>query len=1422
MIAMMTTKGWTFNYYIADACVVMLDWNSTTTPDEEHASDIQTLTTCLIQRIQNTETSVWKDNLRIIREMMLRWTSCLEAGIPCTALIEQFARPDDPSGNLCGIHLVGMLAQSGATLYVADESRPELTAEIFYKRLVAKLSSTSSPTYKQTSMCIGGMLRALEGNTRHHGMVLNMTKHVLNDLFDQRSGYTDTGQFLSCLHIICDDKRGYPRMLDKALCSKLFSKLPTLNGEFLIHCLRLLYWGAESQPEDMMQELKGTIGIKILIGHQDSQVQAIFLELILKLWKLDPMLLKKDLVEMLPALRKAFVANRDAKCRKNYYTFVAEVYTRISTDEAGEDTVFTGMNDQLLTILREGLLDANAEIRKLVLTQWSTNVIREDEPTHRLESLMSSLYDDGFENKFLATATHVLLEAAACGSNFEQKLFNKPLEDCEWSEMLIDETYQNPNTLLIPLFAASQSMTMGTQTMGSQSQMGTQAGFGGEGGFIRATQEVGAGRFAMTQSQTGGSYSGGAASQSTYGGFGGPVGGTYTPRLKKRTRDPSSFIKTDTPSKKDHQKNRKFAKWADLKRKKVQKDKVDSKKRRLNEVHLQRKYRSGELPDIEINHSELIKPLQILALQDSEFAQLLFSELFESLYKVVQDKTQKGHKEFADRQAAIHGSLAQMVRPSLQNDALYVSCVLNLCTVVQEVEVNPEDIVKRSMSSMSFHSGILLLEHLLSNKIGSGEEQGHDVEHIWVALANLYQKIEEKDVVRGIFRSISTENADDMLCALDLEAEGRLELALTQYQAAAGQAQATVTMRGFCADSVLDLAFKLCKWDTVDASIKSRLDAQGGTGAARTISMMSDVHLMDPQMVAWTQQYLAYDLSQNDDGQQAANHNAGVHLFDFTARAKEHPDHWKATQNEHANLLSFCHLKQAVTAMQGGKKDGLVHKACADAEFYAAKSVQNFISKWPQLHPLMSLSRRKALQSLQPLAEMQEYFRLRTSSVLTPEVTDRVVAQWQKRRPCSLVDGLPVWESSARCRSILLDGLSVHLEDRARQNAYDDDYKQLVTNSHSTVTSARVRNQLGLTREGYAQRANDYGLSRQKAVFAFIKGKIPADSMLQRELAFEWRCLAANANFTKTRHHLKQGTDLSVRTNGLTQFKDVLVALHRLNDFVGIPSGAQERKDNDVLTETDYVRAHSLVAAGLWCFSQLLFESAALTDGSASFKEHYSALPADPKDKKAKKHIDDRLPKVLKVEPDATAAVCAKQAHARFLAVLQEITQPHEGAGAHIDPAVAEELATAHITLAQFADEVRQYEPAQQKIVWGSSASVADTMKDYQSKVVYNVLKAMELGSDAARDMFPKLLRILQEDPEVTNLFIQGAANVPCWMFITWIPQMLALINKPPGRALQGILKEIADEYPNALTYPLSTCRAYVAATLFFALSNAV
>lgn len=78
-------------------------------------------------------------------------------------------------------------------------------------------------------------------------------------------------------------------------------------------------------------------------------------------------------------------------------------------------------------------------------------------------------------------------------------------------------------------------------------------------------------------------------------------------------------------------------------------------------------------------------------------------------------------------------------------------------------------------------------------------------------------------------------------------------------------------------------------------------------------------------------------------------------------------------------------------------------------------------------------------------------------------------------------------------------------------------------------------------------------------------------------------------------------------------------------------------------------------------------------------------------------------------------------------------------------------------------------------------------------------IKSMVYGSKEGQLLFPNLLNKM--DCKDTQHFIKECKNVPVWMFIPWIPQLLAFIGSPKTEAVGKLLVKLAETYPNALQY---------------------
>ena len=89
-------------------------------------------------------------------------------------------------------------------------------------------------------------------------------------------------------------------------------------------------------------------------------------------------------------------------------------------------------------------------------------------------------------------------------------------------------------------------------------------------------------------------------------------------------------------------------------------------------------------------------------------------------------------------------------------------------------------------------------------------------------------------------------------------------------------------------------------------------------------------------------------------------------------------------------------------------------------------------------------------------------------------------------------------------------------------------------------------------------------------------------------------------------------------------------------------------------------------------------------------------------------------------------------------------------------------------------------------------------------QLVSGHLKSMASGNKLARQLFPNLLTLLmdQENETIPNFKLK-ANQVPLWMFLPWINQILSYLNwTNAAKYFTEILVKIAHEFPEAIRYP--------------------
>ncbi|ESO12539.1 hypothetical protein HELRODRAFT_62290 [Helobdella robusta] len=95
--------------------------------------------------------------------------------------------------------------------------------------------------------------------------------------------------------------------------------------------------------------------------------------------------------------------------------------------------------------------------------------------------------------------------------------------------------------------------------------------------------------------------------------------------------------------------------------------------------------------------------------------------------------------------------------------------------------------------------------------------------------------------------------------------------------------------------------------------------------------------------------------------------------------------------------------------------------------------------------------------------------------------------------------------------------------------------------------------------------------------------------------------------------------------------------------------------------------------------------------------------------------------------------------------------------------------------------------------------------KLFPQTAITSLLRSMKHGNRQAQLYFPKLLQVLREhyDESLVETFKSECTTVPCWMFLDWIPQMTAILDRKESACIHSVVMSIATEYPQALVYPM-------------------
>uniref|UniRef100_A0A671MAS8 DNA-dependent protein kinase catalytic subunit n=1 Tax=Sinocyclocheilus anshuiensis TaxID=1608454 RepID=A0A671MAS8_9TELE len=1324
LVVSSSNGGEGIHFMVVDIVVTVLSWASVATPKGSTRDEVlaNRLLGFLVKNCFNSKRAVFRHNLEVIRTVVECWKDCLT--IPYDLIYERFAGTDPNSkDNSVGLQLLGIVMANNLPPY---DAACGIEDDRYFQSLANNLSFIR---YKEVYAAAAEII----------GLILNyMTKR------ESVSVKEVDDKFIVCLSKV---SKHFPPLMDRFV-NPVFYLLPKLHGILKTHCLECVQSRADVIPEIYLH-LK-TKGLSQIMSHKDEGRQRVCLDIIHKILAC---LKPQELKEILGTVT-AFVSHPSPVCRERMYDILMWIQDNYSDTESMEDSTSVEVLSAARETLLQGLTDENYGLQLYVRNFWSHESRLPPDTLERMLVVLKSLYSSRIEEQFLSLATDLLLEMTSRSPDYTRNMFEFPLSECKFQDYAIDSNWRLRSTVLTPMFMETQA-TQGLEAAGSQTATVR--------GQIRATQTslefsqtLAPGRRSAYNWLTGSNvdtladYSLSfdtlssllvfekkrserpqAAWRAVGAGFGSKrltaASDEADSRSAAERERRADILRLRRRFIKDKEKESiRFAKKEIQSQRTERERRADLKIRQDAQVTLYRSYRVGDLPDIQIQYSSLITPLQALAQRDATLAKQLFSSLFAGV--LVEMEGSKSSKETT----SILKDLVQALNTFLNMSTVYfppfISCVqvwLNHCSQTQFLEA----LVSAScLASLQQPMGILLLEESLLHGIGTSDEPPSkrargkrelppDTER-WIHLAKLYRSLGDYDVVRGIFSGkIGTKSVT--FTALQAEAKSDYAEAVKLYNEALNKedwndGEPTNTEKDFWETAALEAYNHLTEWKSLQYCATVNID---DNSPVKLENMWKEPFYVE----TYLQYMMRSMLKQLQQGERSQD------LLSFVDAAMKKEEHKIIMETHYSQELSLLYILQ---------------EDYDRAKYYANSCMQVFMQNYSSIDPLLNRSRLTVLQSVQALTEIQDFLNYISGEVSVNSLKF-MIRRWTSRYPDAKLDPMNVWDDIITSRCFFLDKILERLTSTPENSMEVDGAEQ----ASGEELGALVK-------------SCKFNMKLQMADSAWKQNNFPVASKLLKELHRDaktddaWLVCWVHS-FSRFTHRRSAGLGSAEKINVLLKTVPLLLDAGRQSEG----SSARMLCDQKILLGTTY---------------DLMARAA---DHSPSAVETLG---------------EDKVQKILQLSGASSITQVMSYLGMQALEMLQSAARKAEEeeqsfSQQHVN---IHGIVEAYMTLVNFCDRrLRE--------------TISSELQSLPGHVVKMMLKALKLNSVEARLKCPRLLQLVELYPaETLDLMVREVVSVPCWMLIGWISQMMALLDKPQATAVQHVIEEIAECYPQALIYP--------------------
>uniref|UniRef100_A0A3B4GWP3 DNA-dependent protein kinase catalytic subunit n=1 Tax=Pundamilia nyererei TaxID=303518 RepID=A0A3B4GWP3_9CICH len=421
------------------------------------------------------------------------------------------------------------------------------------------------------------------------------------------------------------------------------------------------------------------------------------------------------------------------------------------------------------------------------------------------------------------------------------------------------------------------------------------------------------------------------------------------------------------------------------------------------------------------------------------------------------------------------------------------------------------------------------------------------------------------------------------------------------------------------------------------------------------------------------------------------------------------------------------------------------------AKYYTNYAMQLFMESYSNVDTLLTKSRLTILQSVQALTEIQDFL-LFIKEEVSLDSLKHLIRSWTERYPDAKVDPVNVWDDIITSRCFFLDKIREKLRGHAPSDSMEVDGSGDPAGDIETLVNDCKFNMKLRMADG-AQKQNNFPVAVK------LLKELHKEAKMDRRWLLRWV-----HSFSRYSHKRCQAQ------GPVEQISTMLKTIPLL--------GEKEKECHTMFRYQKILQGTSFDI---------------LATAVSRSPSVLGTIDADKAERVVKlSGVSSFFLQKVEVGLQLQALKLLCEATRKADEELQSYSQDFVETSSVIE---------TYMTLANFCDKrLREEEQSDA----GEIISSLKYLLVLPMHVVENMLKALKMNSEEARLRFPRLLQIIELYPsETLDLMTKEMMSVPCWMLISWISQMVALLDKPEAVAVQHCIEQIAECYPQALVYAL-------------------